>query len=127
MKTSILSMATHWRVVSEMGSIRQQSDGEGSDGQVGPGREVVVDDTEEIVWDAIRIRVLETSINARVINMLVMETSVQSGNLFRLKIIKALLAEQVCNKMSELLNSELKYVMAINWFTVKLEKTEEDS
>lgn len=83
-------------------------------GQVEPGREVVVDDTEEIVWDAIRIRVLETSINARVINMLVMETSVQSGNLFRLKIIKALLAEQVCNKMSELLNSELKYVMAMN-------------
>ena len=46
--------------------------------------------------------------------MLVMETSVQSGNLFRLKIIKALLAEQVCNKMSELLDSELKYMMAIN-------------
>ena len=33
----------------------------------------------------------------------------------------------MCNKISELLDSELKYVMAINWFTVKLEKTEEDS
>ena len=38
----------------------------------------------------------------------------QSGNLFRLKIIKALSAEQVCNKMSELLDSKLKYVIAIN-------------
>ena len=49
MKTLILSMATHWRVVSEMGSIRQQSDREDTARQVGPGREMVVDDTEEIV------------------------------------------------------------------------------
>ena len=55
------------------------------------------------------------------------KTSIQLENLFRLKIIKALSAEQMCNKISELLDSELKYVMAINWFTVKLEKTEEDS
>ena len=50
----------------------------------------------------------------------------QLDNLFRLKIIKTLLVEQVCNKMSELLDSKLKYVMAMNQFTVKLEKTEED-
>ena len=114
MKTSILSMATHWRVVSETGSIRQQSDREDTAGQVGPGREVVVDDTKEIVWDAMRIGVPETSINIRAIDVLAMETSVQSGNLFRPKIVKALSAEQVCNKMSELSDSELKYVMAMN-------------
>ena len=96
-------------------------------GQVGPGREVVVDDTEEIVQDTIRIRVLETPINTRATDMLATETSMQLSNLFRLKIIKALSAEQVCNKMSELLNSELKYVMAMNQFTVKLEEIEEDS
>ena len=95
--------------------------------QVGPGREMVVDDTEEIVQDTIRIRVLETSINTRATDMLATETSMQLSNLFRLKIIKALSAEQVCNKMSELLDSELKYMMAINQFTVKLEETEEDS
>lgn len=50
----------------------------------------------------------------------------QLGNLFRLKIVKALLAEQIYNKMSELSDSELKYVMAMNQFTVKLEETEED-
>ena len=96
-------------------------------GQVEPGREVVVDDTEEIVQDTIRIRVLETPINTRATDMLATETSMQLSNLFRLKIIKALSAEQVCNKMSELLDSELKYMMAINQFTVKLEETEEDS
>ena len=95
--------------------------------QVGPGREMVVDDTEEIVQDTIRIRVLETPINTRATDMLATETSMQLSNLFRLKIIKALSAEQVCNKMSELLNSELKYVMAMNQFTVKLEEIEEDS
>ena len=95
--------------------------------QVGPGREMVVDDTEEIVQDTIRIRVLETPINTRATDMLATETSMQLSNLFRLKIIKALSAEQVCNKMSELLDSELKYMMAINQFTVKLEETEEDS
>ena len=110
-----------------MGSIRQQSDGEGSDGQVGPGREVVVDDTEEIVQDAMRIGVLETPIDARVTDVLVMETNVQSGNLFGPRVVKALLAKQVCDKMSELLDSELKYVMAMNWFTVKLVEAEEDS
>ena len=83
-------------------------------GQVGPGREVVVDNTEEIVQDITRIRVLETPINTRAIDVLVMKISIQSGNLFRLKIIKALSAEQVCNKMSELLDSKLKYVIAIN-------------
>ena len=95
--------------------------------QVGPGREMVVDDTEEIVQDTIRIRVLETPINTRATDMLATETSMQLSSLFRLKIIKALSAEQVCNKMSELLDSELKYMMAINQFTVKLEETEEDS
>ena len=75
---------------------------------------MVVDNTEEIVWDIIRIGVLKTSINIKVIDILAIETSVQSGNLFRLKIIKALSAEQVCNKMSELLDSKLKYVIAIN-------------
>ena len=95
--------------------------------QVGPGREMVVDDTEEIVQDTIRIRVLETPINTRATDMLATETSMQLSNLFRLKIIKALSAEQVCNKMSELLDSELKYMMAMNQFTVKLEETEEDS
>ena len=96
-------------------------------GQVGPGREVVVDDTEKIIWDIMRIRVLETPINARAIDVLVMESSIQLGNLFRLKIVKTLSAEQVCNKMSELSDSKLKYVMAISWFTVKLKETEEDS
>ena len=43
--------------------------------QVGPGREMVVDDTEEIVQDTIRIRVLETSINTRATDMLATETS----------------------------------------------------
>ena len=109
-----------------MGSIRQQSDREDVAKQVEPGREVVVDNTEEIVWDIIRIGVLKTSINIKVIDILAIETSVQSGNLFRLKIIKALSAEQVCNKMSKLLDSKLKYVIATNWFTIKLEETEED-
>ena len=109
-----------------MGSIRQQSDRENTARQVGPGREMVVDDTEEIVQDTTRIGVLETPIDARATDVLVMETSVQLSNLFRLKILKALSAEQMCNKMSELLDSKLKYVIAINWFTVKLEETEED-
>ena len=82
--------------------------------------------TEEIVQDITRIRVLETPINTRAIDVLVMKISIQSGNLFRLKIIKALSAEQVCNKMSKLLDSKLKYVIATNWFTIKLEETEED-
>ena len=43
--------------------------------QVGPGREMVVDDTEEIVQDTIRIRVLETPINTRATDMLATETS----------------------------------------------------
>ena len=73
-----------------------------------------MDNTEEIVQDITRIRVLETPINTRAIDVLVMKISIQSGNLFRLKIIKALSAEQVCNKMSELLDSKLKYVIAIN-------------
>ena len=61
-----------------------------------------------------RIGVLETLINTRTMNMLVIETSIQLGNLFRLKVIKVLLAEQVCNKMSELLDNKLKYMMIIN-------------
>ena len=61
--------------------------------QVGPGREMVVDDTEEIVQDTIRIRVLETPINTRATDMLATETSMQLDNLFRLKIIKTLLVE----------------------------------
>ena len=42
-------MAIYQRVVSKIGSIRQQSDGEDTAEQVGPDREVVVDDTKEIV------------------------------------------------------------------------------
>ena len=83
-------------------------------GQVESGREVVIDDIKEIVQDTTRIRVLETPINTKAIDVLVMETSVQSGNLFRLKVIKALLVEQMYNKISELLDSKLKYIMAIN-------------
>ena len=86
-----------------------------------------MDDTEEIVQDTTRIGVLETLIDTRATDVLVMESSVQLGNLFRLKVVKTLSAEQVCNKMSELSDSELKYVIAMSWFTVKLEETEEDS
>ena len=86
-----------------------------------------MDDTEEIVQDTTRIGVLETLIDTRATDVLVMESSVQLGNLFRLKVVKTLSAEQVCNKMSKLSDSELKYVIAMSWFTVKLEETEEDS
>ena len=79
---------------------------------------MVVDDIKEIIWDTTRIRVLETPIDTRVINVLVIETSMQLDNLFRLKVIKkvvkALLARQVYNKMSEFSDSKLKYIIAMN-------------
>ena len=50
--------------------------------------------------------------------MLVIETSMQLDNLFRLKVIKkvvkALSAKQVYNKMSEFSDSKLKYIIAMN-------------
>ena len=79
---------------------------------------MVVDDIKEIIWDTTRIRVLETPIDTRVINVLVIETSMQLDNLFRLevikKVVKALLARQVYNKMSEFSDSKLKYIIAMN-------------
>ena len=73
-----------------------------------------------------RIGVPETPINARVVDVLAMENGEQSGNLFGLKMVKVLLVEQVCCRMNDLLNNESKYVMAVNWFTVKLEEVKED-
>ena len=85
-----------------------------------------MDKTEKIVQDTIRIRVPETPINARVVDMLVIENSEQSGNLFRLKMMKILSVEQIYSRMNNLSDNELKYVMAANWFIVKLEKAEKD-
>lgn len=88
---------------------------------------VILNETKEVVQDAIRIRVLETLINVRVVDVLVTENGEQSENLFKLKIMKILLAEQVCCRINNLLDNKLKYAIAVNWFIVKLEKAEEDS
>ena len=126
-ETSPLIIATHQQVVSDSGSVQLQSNGENTKEQAEESGLVTLDKTEEVVQDAMRIRVLETPINTRVVDVLAMENGEQSGNLFGPKMMKALSAEQVCSRMNDLLDNKSKYAMAANWFTVKLEEAEEDS
>ena len=113
-------------MISDSGSVQLQLNGENAEEQVEESSPITLNKTEEVVQDTIRIRVLETSINARVVDMLATENDKQSENLFRLKIVKMLSAEQVCCRMNNLSDNELKYVIAVNWFIVKLEKAEKD-
>ena len=99
---------------------------ENAEKQAEESSSVILDETEKIVQDTTRIRVSETSINVRVVDMLAIENSKQSENLFRLKMMKMLLVEQIYSRINNLSDNKLKYVIAVNWFTVKLEKAEKD-
>lgn len=128
LRTHYNIMASHRRVVSDSGSVRLQEDERDMVGEPAEGNgQLVPDDTEEIVRDTTRIGIPETPIDARATDVLTTATNIQSGNLFGPKVARALSANQVCDKMGELSDSESKYAMATNWFTVKLEEAEEDS
>ena len=113
-------------MVSDSESVQLQLNRENSEKQAEENSLVTLDETEKIVQDTTRIGVPETPINARMVDVLAMENSEQSGNLFRLKMMKMLSVEQIYSRMNNLSDNESKYVMTVNWFTVKLEKAEKD-
>lgn len=130
-------MAGHQHMVSELGSVRMQSDGENGqehdllsgNNKQNKGQQMTRDKTEEIKRDTTIIRVPQTLVDVHTREVYEGEGIEWTGQLFaqQRETEAVLSADQLQKQMEGLRDKDAKYQLAHTWFTAKLDEAQEDS